>query len=106
MAATVAVSQQNFVGNKRHVLVTVTPDTSYLTGGYSIKPSDIGLVTIDSADAGAGDGTTTAVVWKYNTGTQKLQAYWTGAGLSAVLAEVTNATNLSASVVRITFRGN
>lgn len=69
---------------------------AYATGGIAVTPAQFGLLTLVHLDLGATGG----YVFEYNKTTGKILAYWTGAGLSAVLAEVTNATNLTAITPR------
>lgn len=110
MAVTLAVSRSQIpavaIGGLRGRLVTVTPDTSYPTGGYSIAPGDIGLSEILGAiQVGIFSGAvTTLATWVYNSSTQKLQAFGT-AGSATGLTEIANATNLSAQINRILFVG-
>ena len=104
MAATVAVSRSQYqavsFGGFRARLAKITPDTSYPTAGYVLAPKDFGLSEILGVIPVGLDNTvqTTGVVWQYNIQTGKLQAFWTGAVVSTILAEVTNATNLSAQI--------
>ena len=68
---------------------------TYPTGGFTVNASLFGLNALFSLDVNPDSG----FVFEYiptNTTTGKLKMFWTGAGLSAALAEVTNATNVSA----------
>lgn len=78
-------------------IVTATPAASdYATGGYTLTPGvGIPLGSIFAVLQLGDTGTTTEVRLKWNTTTQKLQAYWTGAAVSGFLAEVTPNTDLS-----------
>lgn len=69
----------------------------YATGGDTITPQQIKLGTIEwcPAELAMNVATTAAVIYKYNIATGKMQAFWTGAGLSGALAEVTAGTDLS-----------
>ena len=86
------------VGDKWMSVYEIAGDASYPTGGYSLLPSDLGFAPTNDPEfhcevkAAPGAG----YLFTYDHVNQKVKAYWTGAGLSAVLAEVTNATNLSA----------
>jgi len=67
-------------------------DSSYPTGGESLDltpyfATQVHLVLIEP-QAG--------YVFAYDYTNKKVMAYWTGATTAAVLAEITNATNLSA----------
>lgn len=74
------------------VFGTITGDTSYPSpGGTTVDaPGDRDYEVMAFAGGAGGH------VPVYDAPNKKLKVYWTGAGLSAVLAEVTNATNLSA----------
>jgi hypothetical protein len=64
---------------------------SYSTNGVAVTAAQLGLgqVTDLIIDPAAG------YVFQYLPSTGKIKAFWTGAGLSAVLAEVTDSTSLS-----------
>lgn len=100
MAATLAVVKrfQARQGQPRRALFDVTLDASYPAGGYAITATQFGfkgiwMVNPNPVVAGY------AFQWDVTNG--KLKAYWTGAAVSAVLAEVTATTNLSTVVVRV-----
>lgn len=76
-------------GAIRRAFFTVTPDTSYPTGGYALTPAQFGLVSIIAVDANPSQGAGHPVV--YNTTTGKLQWFTSGG------TEVANAVNLSAN---------
>ena len=104
MAATIAVVKRFKAvgGMPKDALFDVTLDASYPAGGYAITPANLGLKGIwnlQPTDVVNGY----AFAWDKTAG--KLMAYWTGAAVSSVLAEVTAATNLSAVVVRIGVKG-
>ena len=71
---------------------------SYATGGVAVTPSMFGYHALVGLDVNPSAG----YVCEYvptsadPTAGGKVKVYWTGAGLSAVLAEITNATNLAA----------
>ena len=95
--ATVAVVQElGPDGPNVAKIVTVTMDNSYATGGESVTAANLGLsrVVQFSLEPNAG------YVPEYDHANSKVKAYWTGAATSAVLAEVTAATDLSAVVFR------
>lgn len=88
-------------GNKRVKVRTVTLDSSYATGGYSLTPSSVGLHSIDTVQGGvavSADGTSARTV-AYNHSTQKLQVFTTAS------AEAANASDQSAYSVRLRFVG-
>jgi hypothetical protein len=84
-------------GAGREVVADITGDTSYPTGGWPLPPSALGLDIIDFLECANSGGTT----FEYNHTTQKLLAFRTGSGANAALAEVANATNLSAVTARV-----
>ena len=80
-------------------LVEITGPASYVNpgGGVEFTPASLGLTTILAVfmqDSLLGH------IARYDPATGKVKFLWTGAGLSAVMAEVTNATNLSTVTVR------
>lgn len=91
-------------GNKRVRVRTVTFDSSYPTGGYSILPADVGLRksidTVQGSVAPATSGGATARTVAYDHTNQKLQVYTTGS------AEAANASDQSAFSVRLRFVGS
>lgn len=91
MALAFVDEARSVIRNKRFVTATCTFDSSYPTGGEPLTPADLGLNTIDYLAANT-DGSN-AFVW--DKANNKLKAY-TAAG-----AEVANATNLSAVVIRL-----
>jgi hypothetical protein len=81
-------------GTRRTSKVTVTLDSSYPTGGYSLTAATFGYSTILS-------------VFVANTSTGK-PCFWTGSKLkvfSAIGTEVSNATDLSAETVILELGG-
>lgn len=95
MAATVAVVDSHVPGAQKEVIVTVTPDTSYPTGGYTVAVPGISRIVLADVQTPSGTGHTAA--WDYAANKLK---FFTGGG-----AEVANATNLSTAVTRIAFLG-
>lgn len=95
MAATVASVSNHVPGDLREVIVDVTGDTSYPTGGYAVAPAN--LATIVLADVQVPAATGHIVSWDYAA--SKLKVF------TAQGAEVANATNLSTMTARIAFLG-
>lgn len=91
----------NTVGALKFRTVTITMDSSYPTGGESFTPAQVGLVAITQVLISQPP----AYVVDYDYTNQKFLFYWTGAGTSAVLAQVTNTLDLSAVSFRVTFIG-
>lgn len=100
MAATVSVKTRSIAGAKRRHLAEITLDSSYATGGYEIKPAQLGLRVIDDAPCnlkvGSGAEATTVGGASYDPATKKLkvQSYKTQ-------AEIANATNLASVVIQM-----
>lgn len=71
--------------------------TNYQAGGDAQVAAAFKLGVIEQIDPflGVSVATTTAVMFNYNIATGKMQAFWTGAGLSGAFAEVANGTDLS-----------
>ena len=94
------------LGRRRLVAGKLTLDASYPTGGMSVT-----LATIKAKNARAIEGclilggTPTANAFKFHwdSTNNKLMAAWTGPGLSGVLAEIANGTNLSAVTLDVLF---
>lgn len=85
------------VGHLRHTVTDVTLDNSYVgTTGYALNASDLRLGTVLYADAQViTTGTNATAAAKYTPGsTGRLQMYTT-------TAQVSNATDLSNTVVRV-----
>ena len=96
------------VSNKKVKVRDITFDASYVTGGLSLTPADVGLKVIQQAvphGLAKPATTTTAIEVSYDYTNSKLVAYWGNAGTASVIPEVTNATSLATQVVRITFIG-
>jgi hypothetical protein len=82
-------------------IVDITLDANYAAGGYALTPSAMGMIqtnpatTPDMVDPQVITGQGFTPQW--NQGTNKLQMFKTGAGLSGALAECVN-TDLSSAV--------
>ena len=104
MALVITAPVRNTVGNQYEVKALAAFDSSYPTGGEAVTLSELGLSRLDDLTIEPSAGY--AFAWDGSTTAPKIIAYWTGAGLSAVLAQVTNGTNLAAVTgVRVTARG-
>ena len=67
---------------------------TYPTGGVTVNASNFSMNSLFSLDVNPDSG----FVFEYiptNTTTGKLKMFWTGAGLSAALAEVANGTTIT-----------
>lgn len=100
MAITIAKvntdDRNHVVGNRREVVRDVTLDNSYPTGGYALTPATLG---VDGAlDYIVALPTTTGHVFPYDYANKKLMAFSAG-------SQVSNATDLSAVVVRVVAQG-
>jgi len=85
----------------------ITGSSSYATGGDTIAASILGLGRITklsfSGSSDGGTGTTTAYIAapvydSSKTNVTNVQIFWTGASNSAVFAEITSGTDVSAVV--------
>lgn len=104
MALVITNTRRNFVGNQVEVTGDAAFDSTYPTGGEAVSLAELGISRLDDLKVENGGGYTFA--WDGSTTAPKILAYWTGAGLSAVLAQVTNNTNLAAVTgVKVTARG-
>jgi len=108
MALTVALDGfPRLLGNRRVVTGQVTFDSSYPTGGESLPLTALGLTTVQNIDitnSAASTTTSYQVAWD-KSATAPLLKVFGGAASGVALAEVTNATNLSALVVRFEATG-
>ena len=80
---------------------TITFDSSYPTGGEAVTAANFGLSRILSLTLAPNVG----YVAEYVPSTSKIKAYWTGAATAAVLAEVTDTTNLATAAFEATIVG-
>jgi len=92
MASTISLTGDWLVsmGNRMQTSGTGNLGT-YATSGIAVSAAQCGLGVLNSLIIDPAGG----YVFEYVASTGKVMAYWTGAGLSEVLAEVTNATNLA-----------
>jgi hypothetical protein len=82
-------------------LTFLSTDT-YLTNGYTLTAAKFGLSRPILAVEVIGLNTAAlGTVWTWNTQTGALMGFWTGAGFSAVLAEIANTTTLSGFVLTV-----
>lgn len=89
-------SRNHVIGNRREVVMDATLDNSYPTGGYALTAATLGIdIALDFVQAIA---TTTGHTFAYDYANSKLKAYSGG-------TEITNATDLSAVVVRLIGHG-
>jgi len=86
------------LANVRRVLVTITFDASYVTGGESILPADVGLGEILHINFNQGED---GYVLHWDSVAQTIVAYYADydAVADGALIEVANAVDLSAVVV-------
>ena len=94
MAVTVAVTQLN--SNRGTQVGSLALTGTYVNpGGSAVTAANFGMNSLFSLDVNPDSG----FVFEYiptNTTTGKLKIYWTGAGLGAALAEVTNGQSMAA----------
>lgn len=84
------------IGNCREVCMDGTLDNSYPTGGYSLTPLQLGVEGVTHYIRA--DATTTGHTFAYDYANKKLLAFSGG-------SQVSNATDLSAVVIRIVAHG-
>jgi hypothetical protein len=91
---------------KRPILgIQVTLDTPYQAGGYELDPAQFGYKSGSMACIVMGVHTAgVGYHYVWNTSTNHLQVYYTGAGFSGVLAEAVG-TNLSSVVLELLLTG-
>ena len=107
MAVTITKSPRgsDSIGRRRHIVVTLTLDNSYPTGGYAITAGQFGASNGRVIEGAALLGGNAAAggyqpIWDNVNG--KLMVWRTGA-VNAVAEQVPNATDLSALVYRFVF---
>lgn len=94
MAASIAVVTTHVPGDLKEVIVDITGDTSYPTGGYAISfPGISNAVFVDAQSSSVGH----PAVWDYTN--KKLKLYTSGG------TEVANATNVSTVKIRCAVLG-
>jgi hypothetical protein len=97
MAVTLTVSQNN--ANRGTITGSLALSGTYATGGFAVTAGTFGLNQLFSLDVNPTGG----MVFEYvptNSTSGVVKAYWTGAGLSGALAEVTNATSMAGKTPR------
>ena len=92
MASTITLSGDWMIslGNKRQTFGTGNLGT-YATSGVAVTAAQCGLGVLNDLIIDPAGG----YVFSYVKSSGKVLAYWTGAGLSAVLAEITDSTALA-----------
>lgn len=107
MAITITKSSRgsDSIGRRRRIVVTLTLDNSYPTGGYAITAAALGAAnarTIEGAELLGGNaiGGGLTPIWDYVNG--KLMLWRTGA-VNAVGEQVPNATDVSTYAYRFAF---
>lgn len=90
MGLTVSNLNPGVAGNKRRNTLDITFDSSYPTGGESLTPAALGLVSVDIVLATGTGG----YVFKYDKANQKLLAYTGG-------SQVSDTTDLSSVTTRV-----
>jgi hypothetical protein len=88
--------RRNNIVKSQLITVDIT-GPNYATGGSLLTPAMLGLNTIDFIITEPNGG----YIGIYDYTNQKLMFYWAPAGTSRVLAEITNATDLTASTFKV-----
>jgi len=93
-------TQTPLLANARRVLLSITFDASYVTGGESILASDVGLGEILHINFNQGED---GYVFHWDSVAQTIVAYYADydAVADGALIEVANAVDLSAVVVEV-----
>lgn len=92
MAVTIAVTQNN--ANHGTITGALALSGTYVTGGFAVNAGNFGLNQLFNLDVNPTGG----LAFEYVPSTPTsgvVKAYWTGAGLSGALAEVTNGTSVA-----------
>lgn len=105
MALTISNFRRDSIGSVRQNTFTVTGDSSYPTGGYSLAPISVGFHNVVGWDTDFMYNGTNGYVAKYNQSTNKLLFFDSTTGAPNPLVEVPNATNLSAYSATCTVYG-
>lgn len=88
------------------VVVDVTLDSSYPTGGESFDPHQLGLSEVWFTSVVQTAPLTTSWIFRYNIATSKILAYCqSDSDNDQPLEEVPNTTDLSTATVRLFFYG-
>lgn len=102
---TTADVRRTVFGNVRIVVADVTFAGNYRTGGVALKPSTLGLQTIDFLDispvALADGGTNGGVAAKYDYTNQKIQMFEAAASGSPLLEKTDNEAFADASTTKV-----
>lgn len=99
MAVTATTQTLDNPGGVRFILVSVTPDASYPTGGEPVTPALFGFASQIYFAEGVSLG---GITWRYIPATGKIKAFWVDTSVDgAALAEVASTTDLATDVVQI-----
>jgi len=71
-------------GGRKLKMVELTTDAAYVTNGYPIAPSDVGLTAIELVNPGGGTG---GFIPGWDQTNKKLKFYKTGATVSTIFVE-------------------
>jgi hypothetical protein len=92
--------------NGKFVVVDLTFDSSYPTGGEAFDVAQLGLSEVWFAVIDATAPSATSYQFRYDKVNGKIQAYWVDTSVDgAALAEVADTTDLSTVTVRALFYG-
>lgn len=98
MALTFTPIYKGKFSDRRLHLYSVTFDSSYAAGGEAVTANDLGLNSIDVVIPAPGIVGRVAI---WDSTASKLMAFASGSSATAVLAESTAATDLSAFVTQV-----
>lgn len=98
--ATIVTDRNDYAGNLRLEILTVTMSSSYSTGGEAVAPS-MGNIVLALSEPKSG------YVFEYDYTNKKLKAFYAdnNAAADSALIEVPATTNLSAVAPKVLFLG-
>jgi hypothetical protein len=97
------VSTLSTTPNQRLSITTLTPDSSYPTGGYTVTAAQLGLSNIADAlcNLSSSAANNTAVSATYNQATGKLMLWVAAASAPDAVTEAASTANLSGTIIKV-----
>lgn len=95
MALTLAPKHEYVVGDRLELVIDITFDNSYPTGGLALTPANLGFTELDVVNA---TPDTAGHTFPYDYTNQKLMAFSGG-------SQVANTTDLHTTTTRVVARG-
>lgn len=114
MTATQIKGASAEIGNVRERFIELTfsgTTDTYVTGGFSLVPKDVGLLSIYGVDIigfalSSGSAQTTSWAVSYDFKTQKIQLFGSNGAAPAALAEAATSVQVSTFVIRVNVYGS